>query len=138
LKLRRLSTPVLTSTAVVVADFQGYVHWLDKTTGELVARERISKERVTNSPAAADDTVVVLTDAGKMAAYRATPRARAAAGVPANGPVSAPAEAPAAPATAPATEPAPAADSSSAPAPTPAPPPAAPPPADPATPPPKP
>jgi outer membrane protein assembly factor BamB len=138
LKLRRLSTPVLTSTAVVVADFQGYVHWLDKTTGELVARERISKERVTNSPAAADDTVVVLTDAGKMAAYRATPRASAAAGVPANGPVSAPAEAPAAPATAPAIEPAPAADSSSAPAPAPAPPPAAPPPADPATPPPKP
>ena len=35
----------MTSTAVVVADYQGYVHWLDKTTGELVARERIAKER---------------------------------------------------------------------------------------------
>jgi outer membrane protein assembly factor BamB len=74
LKLRRLSTPVLTSTAVVIADYQGYVHWLDKGTGELVARERIAKERVTNSPAAVDDTVVVLTDGGKLAAYRATPR----------------------------------------------------------------
>jgi len=73
LKLRRLSTPVLTSTAVVVADFQGYVHWLDKTTGELVARERIAKERVTNSPVALADTVVVMTDRGKMAAYRAMP-----------------------------------------------------------------
>ncbi|HEY4443327.1 MAG TPA: outer membrane protein assembly factor BamB, partial [Steroidobacteraceae bacterium] len=49
LKLRRLSTPVLTSTAVAVADFQGYLHWLDKTTGELVARERVAKERITNS-----------------------------------------------------------------------------------------
>jgi outer membrane protein assembly factor BamB len=78
LKLRRLSTPVLTSTAVVIADFQGYVHWLDKTTGELVARERIAKERVTNSPVAVDDTVVVLTDGGKMAAYRATPAAAVA------------------------------------------------------------
>jgi outer membrane protein assembly factor BamB len=75
LKLRRLSTPVLTSTAVVVADFQGYVHWLDKTTGELVARERVAKERVTNSPVAVDDTIVVLTDGGKLAAYRATPGA---------------------------------------------------------------
>jgi outer membrane protein assembly factor BamB len=75
LKLRRLSTPVLTSTAVAVADFQGYVHWLDKTTGELVARERISKERVTNSPVAAGDTVVVLSDGGKLAAFRATPKA---------------------------------------------------------------
>ena len=52
MRLRRLSTPVLTSTAVAVADFQGYVHWLDKTTGELVARERIAKERVTNPPVA--------------------------------------------------------------------------------------
>jgi outer membrane protein assembly factor BamB len=73
LKLRRLSTPVLTSTAVVVADFQGYVHWLDKVTGELVARERVAKERVTNSPVAVGDTVVVLTDGGKLAAFRATP-----------------------------------------------------------------
>src|SRR5450755_463492 len=78
LKLRRLSAPVLTSTAVVVADYQGYVHWLDKSTGELVARERIAKERVTNSPVAVDDTVVVLTDGGKLAAYRAMPAAHVA------------------------------------------------------------
>src|ERR1700733_14456624 len=78
LKLRRLSTPVLTSTAVAVADFQGYVHWLDKATGELVAREHIAKERVTNSPVAVDDTVVVLSDGGKMAAFRATPSAATA------------------------------------------------------------
>jgi outer membrane protein assembly factor BamB len=98
LKLRRLSTPVLTSTAVVIADFQGYVHWLDKGTGELVARERIAKERVTNSPVAVDDTVVILTDGGKLAAYRAMPAANVARAVPASAaPVAAPAEPPAAP-----------------------------------------
>src|SRR5580700_2141950 len=75
LKLRRLSTPVLTNTAVAVADYQGYVHWLDKTTGELVARERVAKERITNSPVAVGDTIVVLTDDGKLAAFRATPAA---------------------------------------------------------------
>jgi outer membrane protein assembly factor BamB len=78
LKLRRLSAPVLTSTAVAVADYQGYVHWLDKTTGELVARQRVAKERVSNSPVADGEIVVVLTDGGKMAAYRATPPASAA------------------------------------------------------------
>ena len=83
LKLRRLSTPVLTSTAVAVADFQGYVHWLDKVSGELVARERIAKERVTNSPVALGDTVVVLTDGGKLAAFRATPAAPVAPAAPA-------------------------------------------------------
>jgi outer membrane protein assembly factor BamB len=94
LKLRRLSTPVLTSTAVVIADFQGYVHWLDKSTGELVARERVSKERVTNSPAAVDDTVVVLTDGGKLAAFRATPVLLATAAAPAVQPAPAPTPAP--------------------------------------------
>jgi outer membrane protein assembly factor BamB len=78
MKLRRLSTPVLTSTAVAVADFQGYLHWLDKTTGQLVARERVAKERVTNAPIAVGDTVIVLTDGGKLAAYRAAPHAAAA------------------------------------------------------------
>jgi outer membrane protein assembly factor BamB len=74
LKRRGLSTPVLTSTAIALADYQGYVHWLDKNTGELVARVRVSKERVSNPPVAVDDTVVVLTDGGHMAAFRAIPR----------------------------------------------------------------
>jgi outer membrane protein assembly factor BamB len=100
LKLRRLSTPVLTSTAVAVADFEGYLHWLDKTTGELVARERVAKERISNSPVAVGDTVVVLTDRGKLAAFRATPVAAAAAPVPAVAPP-APAAEPAAPTAAP-------------------------------------
>jgi outer membrane protein assembly factor BamB len=65
---------VVTSTAIVVADFLGYVHWLDRSSGELVARQRITKDRVTNPPVAADDTVVFLTDGGKMAAFRAKPK----------------------------------------------------------------
>jgi outer membrane protein assembly factor BamB len=79
LKRRGLSTPAVTSTAIAVADYQGYLHWLDKQTGELVARERIAKFRVSNPPLAVKDTVVVLTDSGKLAAYRATPRAAVAA-----------------------------------------------------------
>ena len=116
LKLRRLSTPVLTNTAVAVADYQGYVHWLDKTTGELVAREHVAKERVSNPPVAAGDTVVVLTDGGKMAAYRATPPVSAAHVAP-SAPTAAPAAvvpevpaaAPEAPAAVPETPAAPAA-----------------------------
>jgi len=74
IKRRGLSAPIVTSTAIAVADFQGYIHWLDKSTGVLVARERIAKQRVSNPPAGADDTIVVLTDGGTLAAYRATPR----------------------------------------------------------------
>jgi outer membrane protein assembly factor BamB len=137
LKLRRLSTPVLTSTAVAVADFQGYLHWLDKTTGELVARERVAKERITNSPVAVGDTIVVLTDAGKLAAFRATPTASAATPAAAVAAPEAPAATPAATVAAPPEAPAatPAAAAPEAPAAAPAP---APPPANPATPPPTP
>ena len=115
LKRRGLSTPAVTSTAVAVADFQGYVHWLDKTTGELVARERIAKERVTNPPVGVGDTVVVMTDGGKLAAYRATPqrlaprRGTAPAARPRTGDRArdAPPAAPTTPATAPPTPPPP-------------------------------
>ena len=65
LKRRGLSTPAVTSTAIAVADYQGYLHWLDKGTGQLVARQRVAKFRVSNPPVAVQDTVVVLTDAGK-------------------------------------------------------------------------
>jgi outer membrane protein assembly factor BamB len=79
LKRRGLSAPAITSTAIAVADYQGYLHWLDKSTGVLVARQRVAKFRVSSPPVAVHDTVVVLTDSGKLAAYRATPPAQPAA-----------------------------------------------------------
>jgi outer membrane protein assembly factor BamB len=97
LKRRGLSAPAVTSTAIAVADYQGYLHWLDKSTGELVARERIAKYRVSNPPIAIKDTVVVLTDSGKLAAYRASPRAAVAAAAPAPAAAAAPAPTAAAP-----------------------------------------
>jgi outer membrane protein assembly factor BamB len=113
LKLRRLSAPVLTSTAVAVADFQGYLHWLDKTNGELIARVRIAKERVTNPPVSIGDTIVVLTDGGKLAAYRATPAAVVTA--PPTMAPAAPTAVPAPPAEAPSATPPPEAPSATPP-----------------------
>jgi len=75
LKRRGLSVPVILSSAIVVADYQGYVHWLDRKTGWLVAREKIGKWRVSNPPVAVGDTVIVLTDGGELAALRANPDA---------------------------------------------------------------
>jgi outer membrane protein assembly factor BamB len=74
-KRRAVSAPVVTSSAVAIADFQGYVHYLDKASGALVARVKVAKQRVSSSPAAYEDTVVVLTDGGSLAAFRASPKA---------------------------------------------------------------
>jgi outer membrane protein assembly factor BamB len=73
IKRRALSAPVVLNSAIVIADYQGYVHFLDKNTGALVARTKVAKQRVSSAPAAFDNTVVVLTDGGSLAAFRATP-----------------------------------------------------------------
>jgi outer membrane protein assembly factor BamB len=101
-KIRRrgLTAPVVLGSAIAIADYQGYVHYLDKNTGVLVARVRTSKQRISNPPVGANNVVVVLTDGGTLAAFRATPRA-----IPAAAQAPAPSAAPApVPAAAPATE----------------------------------
>ena len=74
LKWRQLSTPALTDAAVVVGDYQGYLHWLDRKTGVVIARTRDSKYRISSAPIAIGDTVIVLSDGGELAAFRAAPR----------------------------------------------------------------
>jgi outer membrane protein assembly factor BamB len=71
---RGLTAPAIDGQAVVVADFQGYVHWLDAGSGALLGRYGIGKVRVTNAPVAANGLVYVQNDAGKLVALRARGR----------------------------------------------------------------
>jgi len=72
---RGLSAPVVTNDAIVVADYQGYVHWLDKASGAIIAREHAGHARFTNAPVVTGDRVLVINDHGGITAYRATPLA---------------------------------------------------------------
>ncbi|HVC01967.1 MAG TPA: outer membrane protein assembly factor BamB [Steroidobacteraceae bacterium] len=74
LKWRDLSAPALTQAAVVVGDFQGYLHWLDKRTGVIIARTRDSKFRISSPPIAIGNTVVVMSDGGEITAFQSAPR----------------------------------------------------------------
>jgi outer membrane protein assembly factor BamB len=76
---RGLSAPIATDNAVVVADFQGYVHWLDKETGELAGRGQAGGARVSNPPMASGDRVFVINDEGHITAFKTTPIALAEA-----------------------------------------------------------
>ena len=76
---RGLSTPATMDDAVVVGDFQGYVHWLDKSTGALAARASTGKTRISTAPVVSGNTVVVINDRGQVSAFRVTPLARAVA-----------------------------------------------------------
>jgi hypothetical protein len=66
----------LDGDALVVGDFEGYVHWLDKATGEIVARQKTDGERITNPAVSTDSGVFVQTDSGKLLAFKSQAKAK--------------------------------------------------------------
>jgi outer membrane protein assembly factor BamB len=96
---RRLSPIAVMDEALVTGDFQGYVHFLDKTSGALLARVSSGKVRVSTAPLVAGNLVIVVNDRGHIDAFRVTPLGAAGG----RGRKAAPAAA--APATRPATPP---------------------------------
>ena len=73
LMYRGLSAPVVSGDAIVVADYQGWVHWLNKSTGALIGRARGAHGRVSTQPIAADGLLLDMDDRGRITAFRATP-----------------------------------------------------------------
>jgi outer membrane protein assembly factor BamB len=71
---RSLTAPVLADGALVVGDFEGYLHWLDPATGTLLARGKTGAGRMTNPPVAADGLLLLESDGGEVQAWRAAPR----------------------------------------------------------------
>jgi len=69
LRLRGLSAPVASGSYVAVADFEGYVHWLDAASGAFVARIKAGG-RVSNAPIKAGELVIVQDDEGRVTAFR--------------------------------------------------------------------
>ena len=70
LHLRALTAPVIDEQALVVGDFDGYVHWLSAVDGSFLARAKTDGERISNPPLVADGMVFVQTDGGKLIAFK--------------------------------------------------------------------
>ncbi len=71
LERRQLSEPVLYRGRVVVADLAGFVHWLDASTGDPIARVSVGKGRISNPLVVADNLLLVFADDGELTALRA-------------------------------------------------------------------
>ena len=67
---RRLSPPAVLGSLVVVADLDGYVHFLDAATGAFAARVKSAGHRVTAAPVVSGDTVVMIDNGGRITALR--------------------------------------------------------------------
>lgn len=74
LRLRGLSAPAIDGDALVVGDFEGYLHWLDGGSGEMLARVKAGGDRITNAPVAANGMVFVQSDGGTVYAFRSRRR----------------------------------------------------------------
>lgn len=67
---RRLNAPVTYDDAVVVADYEGYVHWLAREDGRFLARYQALDSPVRARGVVSGDTVMVASISGRLAALR--------------------------------------------------------------------
>jgi outer membrane protein assembly factor BamB len=70
---RSISAPALQGNALVVADFEGVIHWLSAEDGSFLARAK-GGSRISDTPHVSGDLVIVQTDKGKIEAWRAPGR----------------------------------------------------------------
>lgn len=73
LRARQLTAPSVFGQAVVVADLDGYVHFLAADNGELMARERLSGARITAPALVVSDMAILQDSKGRVRAYRLEP-----------------------------------------------------------------
>ncbi|WP_024867953.1 outer membrane protein assembly factor BamB [Pseudoxanthomonas suwonensis] len=67
---RSLTGPAVHGDYAVVADYDGYVHWLSLADGQFVARERVGGKAVKGQPQVADGILVVQNVEGGLTAFR--------------------------------------------------------------------
>ncbi len=68
---RRLTAPAASDDYVIVGDFEGYLHWLDKQDGRIVGRVRAAGKQIITPPITAGNTVFVYGKNGTLSAFRA-------------------------------------------------------------------
>ncbi len=69
LKFRRLTAPAVLAGKVVVGDFEGYLHWMNRDTGRLEARVRADHKGVLTAPKVVGDSLLVLGQGGQLSRW---------------------------------------------------------------------
>ena len=74
LKYRRLSSPTVFGQTVITADFEGYLHVLSVSDGEMLARKLPDSEGVMGNILVSGDIIYVYARSGDIVAYKIYPR----------------------------------------------------------------
>ena len=69
---RNPTAPVIMDDSIVIGDLEGYLHWLDKTSGEIQERINIGKSKISSVPLVLNNSIYVLTDSGDLVSVEKT------------------------------------------------------------------
>ncbi len=69
-RFRGLSSPVLAGKALVVGDFEGFIHFLSPKDGALLARVASDGSPIAQAPVWVDNTLVAVTQRGTLIGFR--------------------------------------------------------------------
>lgn len=71
---RGLTGVAVQGSQIVVGDSEGYLHWMDASSGHITARRRHHRKGFAAAPVAHEDVIYVLGRRGRLSAYSITPR----------------------------------------------------------------
>ncbi len=54
---RGVTGPAVVNNYIVVGDFEGYIHWLDQETGQIVSRHEVDGSGIYSTPTVVDDVI---------------------------------------------------------------------------------
>ncbi|MGE4658171.1 MAG: outer membrane protein assembly factor BamB [Gammaproteobacteria bacterium] len=69
LRLRDVTAPTPYGNAIVVGDLEGYLHWLNPSDGNLLARVRAASQRIGAAPLVVGQNLFAQADDGTVAAF---------------------------------------------------------------------
>lgn len=70
MRARALTAPAVFGDSIVVGDFEGYLHFLSRETGDYQARIRVGKEAIATPPLVLDAGLAVQTSGGQLTVLR--------------------------------------------------------------------
>jgi len=70
LRARKLTAPIAVDDHIVVADLEGYVHFLKRENGAIAARIRVGSSPIVAAPVVVGNTVFISSSAGTLTALR--------------------------------------------------------------------
>lgn len=66
---RKVTGPTVLGDRVIVGDLEGYLHWLDKSTGAISGRVQIDDLPILTQPIISNDTLFAYSSGGTLAAF---------------------------------------------------------------------